>query len=436
MSDDTFIINGGKKLSGTIETSSGKNAPIALLCASVLVADKVVLKDMSHVEEVGRMMEVLSSIGVEFEWLDKTTLYIDSSKKLKMDEIDKKACANTRISLLLLGALASREKNYKLYKTGGCKLGERTVRPHLYALKKFGVNVVSKSKYYEVKNSPLKAQDIVMYESGDTATENAIMAAVLAPGVSTIRFASANYMVQDLCYFLNAAGAKIEGVGTTTLKITGVKKLHKVNEYFIIPDPVDAMAWISLAITTKSPLTIKNCVYDFLALELENLSVMGQKYSLLNKRKSKSGNYVIYDIKIKPCELKALPDKLHGRPYPGLNIDNVPLFVPILTQAKGETLVHDWVYENRAIYYLELKKLGADVLLLDPHRALIKGPTELKANEIVCPPAIRPGMAILIAMLAAKGRSVLRGVYPIERAYDNLIQRLRLLGADISKDNN
>ena len=436
MPNNTFIVNGGKKLKGSIETSSGKNAPIALLCASVLVADKITLKDMSRVEEVERMIEVLSSIGVEFRWIDEKTLYIDSSKDLKMEEINKEACANTRISLLLLGALASREKKYKLYKTGGCKLGERTIRPHLYALEKFGVKVASKANYYEVENAPLKARDIVMYESGDTATENAIMAAALAPGVSTIMFASANYMVQDLCYFLNSAGAKIEGIGTTTLKITGVKKLHKVDEYYIIPDPVDAMAWISLAITTKSPLTVKNCVYDFLALELENLSVMGQKYSLLNKRKSKSGNFTIYDIKITPGNLKALPDKLHGRPYPGLNIDNVPLFVPILTQAKGETLIHDWVYENRAIYYLELKKLGADVLLLDPHRALIKGPTELKANEVDCPPAIRPGMAILIAMLAAKGKSVLRNAYPIERAYENLIQRLRQLGADISTDNN
>lgn len=428
----TFVINGGKKLHGSIETSSGKNSPIALLCASVLVQNKVVLKEMSHVEEIERLIEVLSSIGVKFEWQDKDTLFVDSSKPLKMESIDKIACANTRISLLLFGALAAREKEYKLYKTGGCKLGQRTIRPHLYALEKFGVNVISRDKYYEVKNDVLKAQDIVMYESGDTATENAIMAAVFASGTSTIKFASANYMVQDMCYFLNAAGAKIAGIGTTTLTITGVKQLHSVDEYYVIPDPVDAMAWISLAITTKSPLTIKNCALDFLALELENLSIMGQKFSLLNKRKSKSGNFDLVDIKIQPSLLRALPDKLHGRPYPGLNIDNVPLFVPILTQAKGETLVHDWVYENRAIYYLELQKVGAKVMLLDPHRALITGPTKLLANEVVCPPAIRPGMAILIAMIAAKGKSVLHNVYPIMRAYDNLVERLQKIGVDIS----
>lgn len=420
---------------GVIETSSGKNAPIALLCASVLVAGIVTLRDMSKVKEVERMIEILQSIGVKFKWKNKNTLFVDSTGPLRLDKISKSYCASTRISLLLLGALSARVKNYKLYKAGGCKLGERTIRPHLYALKKFGVEVVSRAKYYEVKNSPLKAREIVMYESGDTATENAIMAAVLAPGISTIRFASANYMVQDLCHFLNAAGAKIEGIGTTVLKIVGVKKLRSVKSYNVLPDPVDAMAWISLAITTKSALTIKNCAYDFLALELEHLNIMGQKYEILNKRSSKSGHFVIVDIKVKPSTLKALPDKLHGRPYPGLNIDNVPLFTPILTQAKGESLVHDWVYENRAIYYLELKKLGADVLLLDPHRARIKGPTELKANEIDCPPAIRPGMAILIAMIAAHGRSVLRNVYPIERAYEDLVGRLNKIGVDIKKIN-
>ena len=430
-----FVINGGKKLRGTIEAGAGKNAPVALLCASLLARGRVVFKDMSKVEEVERMMEILESIGVKFAWKNKQTLFVDSSAPLRIDRINKSACDSTRSSLLLLGALAARAKNYKLYKAGGCKLGERTIRPHLYALEKFGVTVTSRPGYYEVKNSPLKAREIVMFESGDTATENAIMAAALAPGVSTIRFASANYMVQDLCYFLRAAGAKIEGIGTTTLKITGVKKLRAVKSYYVVPDPVDAMAWISLGVTTKSPLTVKNCAYDFLALELAHLSVMGQKYQLLRKRQSKSGHFTLVDIKLTPSPLKALPDKLHGRPYPGLNIDNVPLFAPILTQAKGETLIHDWVYENRAIYYLELKKLGADVLLLDPHRARIKGPTKLKGNEIDCPPAIRPGMALLIAMIAARGRSVLRGVYPIERAYASLVGRLNKIGVDIKKVN-
>ncbi len=428
-----FTISGGHKLTGSIEAGSGKNSPIALICASLLVRGRVVLKDMSKTEEGQKMLEIIKSIGVKVTWLDNTTLEIDSSKPLQMDKIDKKKSAETRVVLLFLGALAAREKSYKLYKTGGCKLGNRTVRPHLFALEKFGISVVSKARYYEVKNKPLKAAEIVMYESGDTATENAIMAAILAPGVTTIRYASANYMVQDLCYFLVAAGAKIEGVGTTTLKITGVKKLKSVSSYHIAPDPVDAMAWISLAICTKSPLTIKNCSMHFLDLELEHLKIMGQKFQILKKRKSKNGYFEVADIKIVPSTLKALPDKLHGRPYPGLNIDNVPLFVPILTQAKGTTLVHDWIYENRAVYYLELQKLGAKVLLLDPHRALVEGPTRLRPNEVMCPPALRPGMAVLISMLSAKGTSILRNAYMIERGYENLVERLQKVGAQIER---
>lgn len=429
----TFVIEGGKTLRGSIETSSGKNAPIALLCAALLVKGTVVLKDMTQVEEVGRMLEILESIGVTFEWQDATTLLLDTRGPFRMAAIDRPACEVTRASLLLMGALAARESSYKLYHSGGCKLGERTVLPHLLALQELGMSIESKEAYYKVSTKKLKAGDIVMYESGDTATENAIMAAVLAPGVTTITMASANYMVQDVCFFLQAAGAKIEGIGTTTLKITGVKSLKSVSEYYISPDPVNAMAWISLAIATKSPLTIKHCPLPFLELELLKLKVMGQKFKMLNRRMSKNGHLPLADIKIIPSDLIALPDKLYGRPFPGLNIDNVPLFLPILIQAKGKTLVHDWCYENRAVYYLELQKLGANILLLDPHRAMVEGPTILQPNDLVCPPAIRPGMAIFIAMLATKGKSTLQNCYPLERAYDDLLGRLKKVGAQIER---
>ncbi len=428
-----FIIKGGKSLKGEIKTSTAKNSTVAILCASLMVRGRVTLKDVPNIVEVDRFLEILDSVGVTVERIGKTTLVIDSSKKLKMENIHKYACEKTRASLLLIGALASREKSYKIYKSGGCKLGARTIKPHLFALEKFGISVTSKAKYYDVKNKPIRSADIVMYESGDTPTENAIMAAVLAPGKTTIKFASSNYMVQDLCHFLNTAGAKIEGVGTTTLVITGVKKLKSVTAYHIMPDPIVAMTWISLAITTKSNLTIKNCPLDFLELELEKLKVMGQKYKITGKRKSKNGHFNIVDLVIKPSNLLALSDKLYGRPFPGLNIDNLPLFAPVLTQVKGKTLVHDWVYENRAQYILELGKLGGNVLMLDTHRVMVEGPTSLKGNDLICPPAIRPGMAILIAMIAASGKSVLRNVYPLERGYADLIKNLRGIGVEIER---
>ena len=431
----TFVVNGGRKLHGSIAVSSGKNSPIALLCASLVVAGEVTLRDVSRVDEVFRMLEILQSIGVKFAWQNDHTLWLDTRGPLTLQSIDREACRKVRASLELFGALAARAKRYRLYHSGGCKLGERTVRPHVFALQKLGIHITTHDEHYEVENGKRQGARVVMYESGDTATVNVIQAAVLAPGKTTIVFASANYMVQEVCYFLQAAGAKIEGIGTTTLTVIGVKKLRDQVDYSLLPDPVDAMAWIALGITTHSMLTVVNCPIDFLELELEKLSVMGQKFRVQKRRPANNKKFTVADIHFTPSALNALPDKIYGRPYPGLNIDSLPLFVPILTQAKGRTLVHDWVYENRALYYLELQKLGARVLLLDPHRLQVEGPTALSGNQVICPPAIRPAMAILIAMCAAKGTSVLREVSPIERGYEDLIPRLRQVGVDIRRQN-
>ncbi|TSC84736.1 MAG: UDP-N-acetylglucosamine 1-carboxyvinyltransferase [Parcubacteria group bacterium Gr01-1014_13] len=423
-----LVVNGGKKLHGEIMNQPAKNSAVSILCASIMIPGKTILSDVPQIEEVNRILELLTSLGVKVEKLGPGKLSLESGKNLNLGNIDKHASEVTRSSLLLLGALSSRPVSYKIYKSGGCRLGERTVRPHLYALQSFGVSVISKQKFYEVKNSPLRAAQIVMYESGDTPTENAIMAAVLAPGKSIIRMASANYMVQDLCYFLRQAGAKIEGIGTTTLTIEGVKELKTSVSYSIMPDPIAAMTFLSAAIVTGSHLTIKNCPMDFLDLELCKLEKMGQKLQVKNER---DGKFRMADIEVWPSALKALPDKIYGRPFPGLNIDNLPLFIPVLAKAKGRTLVHDWAYENRSVYSMELQKLGAKINLLDLHRAWVEGPTQFKANEVVCPPALRPAVNVLICMLAAKGKSILRNTYVIDRGYENLYDILNSAGADI-----
>ncbi len=423
-----LLINGGKKLHGEIINQSSKNSAVAILCASLLIRGKTVLSDVPQIEEVNRILELLASLGVKIEQPEPGKVILDTSAKLIFSHIDRHASEVTRSSLLLLGALASYPVSYNLYKSGGCRLGERTVRPHLYALQNFGVAVSSKEKFYLVKNSGLRAAEIVMYESGDTPTENAIMAAVLAPGVSTIRMASANYMVQDLCHFLVAAGAKIKGIGTTTLVIEGVQSLKSKVAYSIMPDPIAAMTFISTAIVTGSNLTIKHCPMDFLDLELCKLATMGQKFVIKNESHSK---FRMASIEIIPSKLKALPDKIYGRPFPGLNLDNLPLFVPILAKAKGRTLVHDWAYENRSVYYLELQKLGVKINSLDLHRVWVEGPTIFKPNDVMAPPALRPAVCILIGMLAAKGKSKLRNTYVIDRGYENLYEVLNKVGADI-----
>jgi UDP-N-acetylglucosamine 1-carboxyvinyltransferase len=429
-----YRISGGKQLSGEVHVSTAKNSAVACLIGSVMTEGVVTLKNVPRIEEVARIMELLRSIGVVCRWKGQSVVTVDASGPLSLEAIDKDACIRTRSSLLLFGALARFGKAYKVYRSGGCKLGKRTIRPHLFALEKLGLSIESHDDYISVKKSKLAAADITMYESSDTSTENVILASVCAPGTTTVRLASANYMVQDLCHFLNCLGADIQGIGTTTLTIHGVSSLRSSASYSIAADPIDAMAWISIAAATNSELTIVGAPIDFLRLELEKLRVMGLDVVLSEQRRSPNNHFELVDIRVKKSKLSALPDKLSCRPFPGLNIDNLPLFLPILIVAKGRTLVHDWVYEDRVIYATELKKLGAQVELVDTHRVFAQGPSALVGADLMCPPALRPAMMVLITMLSAKGESILRDPYQIERGYENIVARLSAVGAHITRE--
>lgn len=427
-----FIINGGLKLRGTIKTNSAKNSAVAILCALAMIKGKTILKDLPRIEEVYRIIEILTSIGLKIRWLEEHELEIINSDRLSLEAINRESCGKTRSAILLIGVLSSIFKKFSLPLPSGCQLGKRTVNPHIIALGHLGITIKIINNQFQISRGRAKGADFTMYESGDTTTENAVLASILIPGKTKINLASPNYMVQDLCYFLVKAGAKIKGIGTTKLEITGVKKLEPIN-YSIMPDPIESMALISIAITTASKIKITHCPIEFLSLELEKLRVMGQKMSISSPYKSVNNRFDLVDIEITPVKLYALPDKIYGRPFPGLNIDNLPLFLPILTQAEGATLVHDWAYENRAIYYIELNKLGADIRLHDPYRVTVTGPTKLKAGQIICPPALRPAINLLTCMLAAKGKSILRDSYSIDRGYENICERLNKLGADIKR---
>lgn len=423
-------IDGGEKLRGEITTKRSKNAAVALLCASLLNRGKTTLKNVPKIEEVARIIEVLESIGVKVVH-SNNDLKIIPPGKLDLKRLDQDAAGKTRSALLMIGALIHRSPTFHFPHSGGCKLGARTVRPHLFALEKFGVKISSKSDHYEIKRDKLKPTEIVLYESGDTVTENALIAASLIPGKTTIKLASANYMVRDLCYFLQLLGVEIEGVGTNTLQIHGLERIDREVEFELSEDPIESMLFLAIAATTNSNLVIKRCPIDFLELELLKLEKMGLKFKLSPRYKSANSQTDLVDITTRTSRLRALEEKIHPLPFPGINIDNLPFFVPIATQAKGTTLVHDWVYENRAIYYMELAKLGAKIILADPHRVYIEGPTELRGTEVICPPALRPAAIILIAMLAARGTSILRNIYSINRGYEDLVTRLQKLGAKI-----
>jgi len=427
----TYVITGGKKLHGSVVTNTSKNAAVSLLFAALLNRGTTKLEQLPKIEEVSRIIEVLESIGVKVTWQGRSVI-LRPPKKFNLAKINYAAAIRTRSVLFLLSTIIHFQKKFRVPQPGGCRLGKRTVTPHLYALENFGVAIKTTRKHYEVSHRGLQpASNLVLYESGDTVTENAIMAAALVPGKTVIKFASANYMVQDLCFFLQKLGVRIEGVGTTTLTIYGRHEIKQDVAYRLSEDPIESMLFIAIAATTNSTITITRCPIQFLELELLKLEKMGFNYKILKRYTAHNGITELVDIKTLPSTLVALEEKIEPRPFPGLNIDNLPFFAPIATQAKGRTFIFDWVYEERAIYFTELKKLGAEVTLVDPHRVFIDGPTKLKGNEVICPPALRPATVIMVAMLAAEGESVLRNVYSIERGYADLCGRLSKLGAKI-----
>jgi UDP-N-acetylglucosamine 1-carboxyvinyltransferase len=371
---------------------------------------------------------------VQTRWLnDQNDLEIIPPAELDLAHIDEEAARRTRSVIMFLGPLLHRSDNFDLPYAGGCNLGTRTVEPHMSALRPFGLEVkATDGMYHAHVNSAVEpVRPIVLTERGDTVTENALMAAALHPGTTVIRNASSNYMVQDLCFYLQKLGVRIEGVGSTTLRVTGCERIDMDVDYSPSEDPIEAMSLLAAAIVTKSSITIQRVPIEFLEIELATLEEMGFRYSRTEEYVAANGSTRLVDLTTHASDLTAPLDKIHPMPFPGLNIDNLPFFAAIAAVAEGQTLLHDWVYENRAIYLTELNKLGAQVKLLDPHRVLVEGPTHWSGAEIVCPPALRPAVVILLAMLASKGTSVLRSTYVIHRGYEDLAERLNLLGANI-----
>ncbi|MGI8434475.1 MAG: helix-turn-helix domain-containing protein [Nocardioidaceae bacterium] len=425
---------GGTTLTGSIDVKSSKNAGVGLLCASLLNKGRTTLRKVARIEEVNRILEVLVSIGVRCTWLNTDNdLELVSPERLDLSAIDEEAARRTRSIIMFLGPLLHDRAHFELPYAGGCDLGSRTIEPHMSALRHFGLEVkATEGRYHaEVDVSVTPIRPIVLTERGDTVTENVLLAAARHPGTTVIRNASSNYMVQDLCFFLTELGVAVTGIGTTTLTVTGVAEIDVDVEYAPSEDPIEAMSLLAAAIVTSSDITIRRVPIEFLEIELALLEEMGFDYARSEEYLAGNGRTRLVDLQPRPSVLRAPMDKVHPLPFPGLHIDNLPFFAVIAASAQGQTMIHDWVYENRAIYLTELTKLGAAVTLLDPHRVLVEGPTRWSAAELMCPPALRPAVVILLAMMAAKGTSVLRNVYVINRGYEDLAERLNALGAQI-----
>ncbi len=427
-------VEGGHELHGEITLKRSKNAAVGLLCASLLNEGMTRFESFPKIEEVFRIIEVLESIGVQVRWVNGSDLEIRRPATLKLDKMNAESARKTRSVLMMIGPLLHDYASFKIPYAGGCKLGMRTVEPHLFALENFGVEIVATQGHYNVKVKKKPAGRVVLYESGDTVTENIIMAAARSTNETVIELASANYAIQDVCFFLQKLGVKIEGIGTTTLKIRGVNSIKKNVTYAPTEDPIEAMFFVSTAITTNSKITVRRVPIEFMALELLKLEKMGVKIEQSPRYKAANGQTDLVDLTVHKHngKLQALPEKIYSRPYPGLNADNLPYFVPIAAVLNGRTLIHDWMYENRAIYYTEMTKVGMVVELADPHRLYITGATKFSKADVVCPPALRPASLLLIGMLAAEGISTLRNIYTINRGYEDIAERLNSLGAHIT----
>ncbi|MFA5821385.1 MAG: UDP-N-acetylglucosamine 1-carboxyvinyltransferase [Candidatus Gracilibacteria bacterium] len=413
-----FLIKGGRPLKGEVTVSGSKNATLPILCASLLTNQKITLENVPDIADVHSMLEIFHSIGVSTTF-KKNKVTIDSSK-LKNKKIPDELVCKMRASILILGALLPRFGEVDIAFPGGCVLGKRNVSAHTHAFRALGCKVLDEANRLHIKVAKLKGAKIILPESSVTATENAIMAAVLATGKTEIHLAAAEPHVQDLCHFLNKMGAKISGIGTTNIEITGVKSLHGAT-HKITGDYLEAGTFAIAAAATKGEIKIKG-------IDPEHLDIFWQKFSELGVKFSLGKDFVhIFPSR----ELNSIRT-LQTAVYPGFPTDLQAPFTVLLTQAAGVCKVFETLFEGRLNYLFELEKMGARVELLNPHQALVIGPRKLKGIPIASID-IRAGAAMVIAALIADGKTEISNIDYIDRGYESIDKKLRSLGADITR---
>lgn len=411
-----FIVHGGKKLHGEVTVSGSKNAALPILCASMLTQKKVVLENVPDIEDIHAMIKILKSFNAKISFKNHVA-EIDPSKLKKRqapDELVKKM----RASILIMGGLLPRFGEIKMAFPGGCVLGKRSVDAHTHAFRELGCKVIDDKKGLHIKCAKTKGAKIILPELSVTATENAIMAAVLTPGKTEIRLAATEPHVQDLCHFLKKLGAKISGIGTNTIHIEGVKSL-KGGKYRITGDYLEAGTFAIAAVGTKSTLTIEGINPDHLDSLLQKLEEIGGKFET-------GKNW----IKILESKEFIATKMLRTAVYPSFPTDLQAPFTVLLTQAHGVSKIFETLFEGRLNYLFELEKMGAHIEFLNPHQALIIGPAKLK-NLPISSCDIRAGAAMVIAALIADGKTEISNINYIDRGYEKLDEKLRSIGAEI-----
>jgi len=412
-----FVINGGKKLKGEIRVSGAKNAALKAFAAALLTKEPVLIKNVPEVEDVSRMAELIKTLGPKVEHIRRGE-YRVTADKLNSSEIEPEIGKKLRASIVLTAPILIRTGKVVFPHPGGCVIGERPIDVFIDGFKALGANVSQENGLYNITARKLKGAKIVFHNVSVTGTETMMMSAVTAEGVTTLKNCACEPEIESLAQFLNSCGADIKGAGTHTIIVSGVKSLGG-GTYRTIPDRIEAGTFAILAAATKSNILIKNCEPEHLDSLWNVLRKAGVR---LNIGKNQ--------VEVIPSGLKTVNVKTHE--YPGFPTDLQSPVCVLLTQAEGQGLVHETIYEGRLLWTEELKRMGANVLMHDPHRISIQGPTKLRSRNIESPD-LRAGMAYLIAVLCAKGKSVINNVYQIDRGYEKIEERLRKIGADIKR---
>ena len=426
---DKFIIEGGIPLRGEVTPSGNKNSALPLLASCILTTEPVVLHNLPDIQDVRTMLDLLISLGVKVEHLNDHSWKIHA-KDISHLDLDADLCRNIRASILLAGPIVARSGALRLPPPGGDVIGRRRLDTHILALRSLGVNSSynQKEKLFEFSTSGLVGADILLDEASVTATENAVMAAVTAKGKSIIRNAASEPHVQEVCKLLNIFGAKINQIGSNTLHIEGVPKL-KGGEFTVGPDYMEVISFVGAAVVTGGEITIKNGGPEYLPMIEQVFSRLGVNWQVHGK-----------DIFVPENQTKIIKQDFRGgipeisvMPWPAFPSDLMSIAIVVATQSSGNVLFHDWMYEGRMYFTDKLSSMGAQIVLCEPHRCIVNGPTDLFSGNVDSPD-IRAGLALVLAALAADGKSTIRNVIQIDRGYERIDEKLRSLGANIIRE--
>ena len=421
-----FVVHGGERLRGTIRPTGNKNAALPMLAATLLTDEDVVLENVPRIKDVLTLIDLLKALGASAEWTGDNEVTVRAAN-VGHSHLDEAAAARIRASILLAGPMVARTGGMKLPPPGGDVIGRRRLDTHFLALQKLGASVEYGANIFEIRANGLVGADMFLDEPSVTATENAIMAAALAKGTTRIRNAAAEPHVQDLCHMVAGMGAKVDGIGTGTLLIEGAQKLHG-GRFRITSDHIEVGSFIGLAAVTRSEITIEDAAVEHLDSTLIGFSRLGIRGEIRGKDLFIPGDQ---EMRVQMDVGGHIP-KIDDGPWPAFPADLTSIALVTATQCEGTILVHEKMFESRMFFSDKLVSMGATLLLCDPHRVLVIGPSRLRGG-LVESPDIRAGMALLIAALGAEGRSHILNIGQIERGYQQIDVRLRALGANIER---